>query len=74
MVAMRSLQKVHIALDATYSLGRNLSGVGVYSREILFGLARSHPQDDFLFCYRPHRWLRSFRRSGSGSLHRRVGQ
>ena len=27
-----------IALDATYSLGRNLSGVGVYSREILFGL------------------------------------
>ena len=58
---MRSWQKVQIALDATYSLGPNLSGVGVYSREILFGLARSHPQDDFLFCYRPHRWLRSFR-------------
>jgi glycosyltransferase involved in cell wall biosynthesis len=33
----------------------------VYSREILFGLARSHPQDRFLFCYRPHRFLRSFR-------------
>lgn len=50
-----------IALDATYSLDRNLSGVGVYSREILFGLGRSHPQDRFLFCYRPHRFLRSFR-------------
>jgi len=52
---------VHVALDATYSLDRNLSGVGVYSREILFGLARSHPQDQFQFCYRPHRFLRSFR-------------
>jgi len=51
---------VYIALDATYSLDRNLSGVGVYSREILFGLARSHPKDRFLFCYRPHRFLRSF--------------
>lgn len=48
-----------IALDATYSLGRNLSGVGVYSREILFGLARAHPEARFLFCYRPHRLLRS---------------
>ncbi len=52
---------MRIALDATYSLGRNLSGIGVYSREVLFGLARSHPQDRFLFCYRPHRFLRSFR-------------
>lgn len=49
-----------IALDATYSVGRNLSGVGVYSREILFGLARAHPQAGFLWCYRPHRLLRSF--------------
>ena len=48
-----------IALDATYSLGHNLSGVGVYSREILFGLARTHPEASFLFCYRPHRYLRS---------------
>lgn len=49
-----------IALDATYSLGRNLSGVGVYSREILFGLARARPEAHYLFCYRPHRFLRSF--------------
>ena len=49
-----------IALDSTYSLGANLSGVGVYSREILAGLARAHPGDRFVFCYRPHRFWRSF--------------
>jgi O-antigen biosynthesis alpha-1,2-mannosyltransferase len=49
-----------IALDATYSLGRNLSGVGVYSREILRGLARVHPETSYRFYYRPHRFLRSF--------------
>jgi glycosyltransferase involved in cell wall biosynthesis len=49
-----------IALDATYSLGRNLTGVGVYSRELLFGLACAHIETDFLFCYRAHRYLRSF--------------
>lgn len=51
---------MRIALDATYSVGRNLSGVGVYSREILRGLAEAHPQAELLFCYRPHRLLRSF--------------
>lgn len=49
-----------VALDATYSLGRNLTGVGVYSREIAFGLAQAHPETEFLFCYRPHRWWRSW--------------
>jgi glycosyltransferase involved in cell wall biosynthesis len=63
---------VHVALDATYSLDRNLSGVGVYSREILFGLARSHPKDRFLFCYRPHRFLRSFRDPLPGNATRRI--
>jgi glycosyltransferase involved in cell wall biosynthesis len=50
-----------VALDATYSIGDHLSGVGVYSREILFGLARAHPDTRFQFCYRPHRFVRSFR-------------
>ena len=63
---------MHVALDATYSLGRNLSGVGVYSREILFGLARSHPQDRFLFCYRPHRFLRSFQDPLPRNASRRI--
>jgi len=49
-----------IALDATYSVGEHLSGVGVYSRELLHGLAATHPDDRFAFCYRPHRYFRSF--------------
>ena len=32
----------------------------MYSRRILFGVARAHPGERFLFCYRPHRLLRSF--------------
>ena len=50
-----------IALDATYSIGDTLSGVGLYSREILLGLAGAHPQTRFDFCYRPHRYLRARR-------------
>jgi glycosyltransferase involved in cell wall biosynthesis len=49
-----------VALDATYSIGRNLSGVGVYSREVLAGLAAAHPEARFQWCYRPHRFFRSF--------------
>ncbi|HUI81041.1 MAG TPA: glycosyltransferase family 1 protein [Bryobacteraceae bacterium] len=52
---------MNIALDATYSLGDELSGVGIYSRELLFGLAHAHPEAGFRFCYRPHRYLRSWR-------------
>ena len=51
---------MNVALDATYSIGRDLSGVGVYSRELLAGLTRAHPGTRFDFCYRPHRFLRSF--------------
>ena len=61
-----------IALDATYSLGDDLSGVGVYSREILFGMAAAHPANDFLFCYRPHRFVRSFSDRLPGNCHRRL--
>lgn len=49
--------RLKLALDATYSTGRNLTGVGIYSREILWGLALAHPEVDFHFCYRPHRYL-----------------
>lgn len=52
---------VAIALDATYSTGSELSGVGVYSREILFGLARAHPEQRFRFCYRSHKFLGSLK-------------
>ncbi len=49
-----------IALDATYSIGEEPSGVGVYSHEILTGLATAHPKTAFLYCYRPKQYVRSF--------------
>lgn len=61
-----------IALDATYSVGRNLSGVAVYSRQILYGLARAHPEAGFQYCYRPHRFLKSFNEPLSNNAHRRL--
>ncbi|MCP5113224.1 MAG: glycosyltransferase family 4 protein, partial [bacterium] len=48
-----------IALDATYSIGNRLSGVGVYSHEILHGLAAFRPDTRFQLYYRPHRYARS---------------
>src|SRR5712691_307129 len=59
-----------IALDATYSIGDHLSGVGVYSREILFGLAAAHTEAGFQFCYRPHRFLRSLHEKLPGNCRR----
>ncbi len=61
-----------IALDATYSLDRNLSGVGVYSREILLGLAARHPEAEYWFCYRPHRFLRSLASHLPGHCRRKL--
>src|SRR5512141_3111533 len=50
---------MQIALDATYSVGDSLSGGGLYSREILWGLAGEHPEARSDFCSRPHRVLRA---------------
>jgi glycosyltransferase involved in cell wall biosynthesis len=61
-----------IALDATYSIGSNLSGVGVYSREILHGLAATHTEAEYLFCYRPHRFLKSFQEPVPPGVRRRL--
>ena len=61
-----------IALDATYSIGERLSGVGLYSREILLGLAASHPETHFDFCYRPHRYLRSWANALPPNARRRL--
>lgn len=61
-----------IALDATYSVGEALSGVGLYSREILLGLAASHPEARFLFYYRPHRYLRARAERLPGNVRRRL--
>ncbi len=45
-----------IALDATYSSGDNLTGVGIYSREMLFGLAGFQRDCRFLHCWRAHKF------------------
>jgi len=63
---------LHIALDATYSIGDTLSGVGLYSREILTGLAAAHPRARFDFCYRPHRYLRARREALPPNARRRL--
>ncbi len=62
----------NIALDATYSIGDTLSGVGLYSREILMGLAGAHPEVRFDFCYRPHCYLRARRAALPPNAGRRV--
>ena len=48
-----------VALDATYSLGPSLSGVGVYSREILEGLAAAFPAESWEWFYRSNRYPRA---------------
>ena len=50
-----------IALDATYAVGSQLTGVGVYCREMLHGLAAAYPEQTFRWAYRPHRFLRARR-------------
>jgi glycosyltransferase involved in cell wall biosynthesis len=50
---------LRIALDATYSLDQALSGVGVYSREILHGLAQTRPAAQFDWFYRWRRYRKS---------------
>ena len=61
-----------IALDATYSIGDQLSGVGVYSREILLGMAALHPETRFAFCYRGRRYLRSWTSAIPPNARRRL--
>lgn len=52
---------MRIALDATYSLGDALSGVGVYSRELLHGLAASSFAEGWDWYYRSPRYWRARR-------------
>jgi glycosyltransferase involved in cell wall biosynthesis len=61
-----------IALDATYGTGDRLSGVGLYSHEILFGTAAAHSGTRFHFCYRPHRFFRSWRLELPPNVRRRL--
>lgn len=44
----------------------------MYSREILNGLARAHPESRFLYCYRPHRLLKSLADRHPQNVSRRL--
>ncbi len=60
-----------VALDATYLVDPHPSGISVYSRELLNGLAREHPDDEYLHYYR----LKQFRRATESpfpNVHRRL--
>jgi glycosyltransferase involved in cell wall biosynthesis len=50
---------LRIGLDATYSIGGGLSGVGVYSREILNGLAATDFAETWEWFYRSQRYFRA---------------
>jgi glycosyltransferase involved in cell wall biosynthesis len=52
---------LRIALDATYSVGDSLSGVGVYSREVLNGMASTDFADGWDWFYRSQRYFRAQR-------------
>ncbi len=50
-----------IALDASYSLTREPSGVAAYSDNLIRTLTQSAPELELLLCYRPARYLRALR-------------
>ncbi len=55
-----------IALDATYSLGSALSGVGVYCARLIAALVAAAPEWDFLLCYRSNRFFQALARPAPG--------
>lgn len=61
-----------LGLDATYSLDPEPTGVAVYSREILKGLALAQTTDRIYAYYRPHRIVRALRSPSFSGVHRRV--
>ena len=46
-----------VGLDATYSVGKQLSGVGKYSLALMDALTRLHTGPRLRRYYRPHRWV-----------------
>lgn len=50
---------MRVALDATYSVDAQPSGIAVYSRHLLDGLPQEHPDDRFIHCYRPKQFWRA---------------
>ncbi len=63
---------MRIALDATYSFDPQPTGISVYSREMLRGLAAAHPEAGFLHCVRPHRLMKCLREPLPANCRRRL--
>lgn len=61
-----------LGFDATYTLDPEPTGVAVYSREMLSGIARINPSEDISAYYRLHRFRRSLNESLPKNVHRRV--
>ena len=64
---------MRVALDATYSVDAQPSGIGIYSCEILWGLPKEYPAVEFLHCYRPKQFGRA-PRTPLRNVHRRLLQ
>ncbi len=56
---------MRIALDATYTVGPEPTGIAVYSEKLLSEFFKLYPSNDFLLCYRPKQFLQSLRKSRS---------
>ena len=50
---------MRIALDASYSVSAEPTGIGVYSARLIRELARLNPADRLLLCYRPKQFFKS---------------
>ena len=56
---------MRVALDATYGVDEQPTGIAVYSRRILDGLAAAHPGDHFFHCYRAKQFRKAPRNTRS---------
>ena len=63
---------MRIALDASHSLDRDPSGVGVYSARLIDALLAAAPETEFLLCYRANRYFRSLWRRRPANARRRL--
>ncbi len=50
---------MRVALDATYSVDSQPSGIAVYSQHLLHGLATRYRDDKFIYSYRPKQFFKA---------------
>lgn len=62
---------MRIALDATYSVDAQPSGIGFYSQELLDGLSSTYPDDHFVHAYRPKQFIHS-PKPGTPNVRRKI--